>query len=77
MESTSVANETPKHAVRSFAHILLFKCAQCGGPVAAACSSKELDREHVAARLFRQACRCGWSGNLGGLTAVQHWVECW
>jgi hypothetical protein len=43
----------------------------------AASSSKELDREHVATRVFKEACKCGWSGNFNGLIAVQHWVEPW
>jgi hypothetical protein len=40
-------------------------------------SSKDLDREHVAIREFKQACKCGWLGNLNGSMAVQHWVEPW
>ena len=78
MESISIANTvTQGREVRTFAHILLFRCPQCKGPVTAACSSKDMDREQVAARVFKQPCKCGWLGNLSGLTAVQHWVECW
>ena len=78
METISIAKTVTRgREVRTFAHILLFRCPECSGPVTAACSSNDLDREKVAIRVFNQGCKCGWSGKLGGLTAVQHWVECW
>jgi len=67
----------PNRATRLFVHVLLFRCPRCGGPVTAARLSKDLDREDVALRIFKEACKCGWSGNLNGLIAVQHWVEPW
>jgi hypothetical protein len=36
-----------------------------------------MDREHVAIRTFKPACKCGWSGDVNGLMAIQHWVEPW
>jgi hypothetical protein len=78
MASASVENtDTRMLEMRSFAHILLFRCGDCGGPVTVSCSSKELEREHVATRLFKQVCRCGWWASSSGLTAIRHWVECW
>jgi hypothetical protein len=76
--SISVANTaTLSREVRTFAHVLLFRCPQCSTPATAACSSKNMDREQIATRAFNHACKCGWSGKLRGLMAVQHWVECW
>jgi hypothetical protein len=43
----------------------------------AVCSSQNMDREHVAIRTFKPACKCGWSGDVNGLMAIQHWVEPW
>jgi hypothetical protein len=50
----SIANTvTEGREVRTFAHILLFRCPQCRGPLTDACPSENLDREHVATRAFK------------------------
>jgi len=77
VEQAPSEEATPKRTTRMFVHVLLFRCPNCGEPVLAAHSSKNMDREHIAICKFEKTCNCRWSGNLNGLTAVQHWVEPW
>jgi 8-oxo-dGTP diphosphatase len=60
-----------------YAHVLLFSCPQCGGPLASACASTKRNLEQAEAHWFTPRCHCGWTGDTLGVIAVQHWVEPW
>jgi hypothetical protein len=60
-----------------FAHVLLFRCPDCGSPISLALATGERNMEQVDSRSFALQCNCGWIGNLIGLAARKHWVETW
>jgi hypothetical protein len=60
-----------------FAHVFLFRCPECGKPLASACASTQGNLEMADAHLFDPHCHCGWSAPLIGLTSVKHCVEPW
>jgi hypothetical protein len=60
-----------------FAHVLLFRCPQCGSPLASACASRKRNLEQAEAHWFKPHCHCGWTGDVIGVIAVKHWVEAW
>jgi predicted RNA-binding Zn-ribbon protein involved in translation (DUF1610 family) len=62
---------------QKFAHVLRFKCPNCGKSITAVRCSEKMSREKIAPLLFQQACGCGWSGKLAGLAATRHSVEFW
>jgi hypothetical protein len=62
---------------RKFAHILYFRCPNCGKRIKAIRANESMSREHIARMIFHPSCACGWSGQLAGLNALQHAVECW
>jgi predicted RNA-binding Zn-ribbon protein involved in translation (DUF1610 family) len=60
---------------RKFAHILHFRCPSCGKRMKTVRANESMSREHIARLIFQPS--CGWSGQLAGLNAIQHAVECW
>ena len=62
---------------RKFAHILHFRCPNCGKRIKAVRANESMSREHIARLIFQPSCACGWSGQLAGFNAIQHAVECW
>jgi hypothetical protein len=60
-----------------FAHVFLFRCPECGRPLASACASTQSSLEMADAHLFNPHCHCGWTGALVGLISVRHYVEPW
>jgi predicted RNA-binding Zn-ribbon protein involved in translation (DUF1610 family) len=62
---------------RKFAHILHFRCPNCGKRIKAVRANESMSREHIARLMFQPRCACGWSGQLAGFNAIQHAVECW
>ena len=62
---------------KQYAHVLLFECPRCGTPLASACLSVEKNLEVADGHWFNPHCPCGWTGNVIGAVALQHWVEPW
>jgi len=60
-----------------FAHVFLFRCLACGGPLSSTCISALQNLEQADAHRFEAYCHCGWNGAFTGLVAVKHWVEPW
>jgi hypothetical protein len=61
-----------------YAHVLLFECRQCGGPVSSAITSEEANVDEIDARSIAMRCgACGWSGTSLGTAAKRHWVDAW
>jgi hypothetical protein len=60
-----------------YAHVLLFACPRCNRPLSSTCVSSNKNLEIAEAKWFTPHCHCGWSGDVAGITAVQHWVERW
>lgn len=60
-----------------FAHVILFQCPQCKGPLASAFSSSKEDMESVDGGQFGAVCRCGWTGDGLNLSAVNQSVQPW
>ena len=65
------------NGARKFAHILHFRCPSCGKRMKTVRANESMSREHIARLIFQPSCACGWSGQLAGLNAIQHSVECW
>lgn len=66
-----------ENSVRQFAHVILFRCPNCGRPLASACASERRNLEVADAHFFNPHCFCGWTGAVAGLEGVRHWVEPW
>lgn len=64
-------------ARKQFAHVVLFHCPRCRGPIASAFSSSNENLENQAEGEFGAVCRCGWIGNGLDLTAVNQSVQPW
>jgi hypothetical protein len=62
---------------KQFAHVVLFYCPRCRGPIASAFSSSNENLENLADGEFGAVCRCGWIGNGLDLTAVNQSVQPW
>jgi len=60
-----------------FAHVLLFACPKCGRPLSSACVNTKKSLEDADAHWFNPHCHCGWTGDVIGVAAVQHWVQRW
>jgi DNA-directed RNA polymerase subunit N (RpoN/RPB10) len=61
-----------------FAHLLLFRCPECGEPIATACASYFANLEEVDARQFSAHCSdCDKAFDMLGIQAVRHWVDPW
>ncbi|MDP9337782.1 MAG: hypothetical protein M3P45_02825 [Acidobacteriota bacterium] len=54
-------------ARKQFAHVVLFYCPRCRGPIASAFSTSDASA----------VCRCGWIGNGLDLTAVNQSIQPW
>ncbi len=64
-------------ARKQFAHVVLFHCPRCHGPIASAFSSANESLENLAESEFGAVCRCGWIGNGLDLTAVNQSIQPW
>jgi hypothetical protein len=64
-------------ASQQFAHVVLFHCPRCRGPIATAFSSSNPRLENLAEGEFGAVCRCGWIGNGLDLTAVNQSIQPW
>jgi hypothetical protein len=62
---------------RTYAHVVLFHCPQCGGPLASAFSTASEEVESLDAGKFGAKCRCGWSGDGLSLQAATRSVQPW
>jgi hypothetical protein len=60
-----------------FAHVILFQCPQCQGPLASAFTSSNSDMKSLDGGQFGAVCRCGWIGDGLGLLAVNKSVQPW
>lgn len=60
-----------------FAHVILFQCPRCQGPLASAFSSSNDDMESLDGGQFGAVCRCGWIGNGLDLLAINKSVQPW
>jgi hypothetical protein len=60
-----------------YAHVMLFACPQCERPLSATCLSTKSNLEVADAEWFTPHCRCGWTREISGVTAVRHWVAPW
>ena len=64
-------------ARQQFAHVVLFHCPRCRGPIASAFSSPHENLENLGEGEFGAVCRCGWIGNGLDLTAVNQSTQPW
>lgn len=64
-------------ARQHFAHVVLFHCPRCRGPIASAFSSPNENLENLGEGEFGAVCRCGWIGNGLDLTAVNQSTQPW
>jgi hypothetical protein len=64
-------------ATQQFAHVVLFHCPRCRGPIASAFSSSNPSLEKLTESEFGAVCRCGWIGNGLDLTAVNQSIQPW
>jgi hypothetical protein len=64
-------------ARKQFAHVVLFHCPRCRGPIASAFSNSNENLETLAEGEFGAVCRCGWIGNGLDLTVVNQSVQPW
>jgi hypothetical protein len=62
---------------KQFAHVVLFHCPRCRGPIASAFSSSNENLEKLEEGEFGAVCRCGWIGNGLDLTAVNQSIQPW
>jgi hypothetical protein len=62
---------------KRFAHVILFQCPQCRGPLASAFSSSNEDMENLDGGQFSAVCRCGWIGSGSDLSPVKQSVQPW
>jgi hypothetical protein len=61
-----------------FAHVLLFRCPDCGLPVAAARVSPERNLEGIDAGTVEIDCSyCDTLSDASPLSAIRHYVEQW
>jgi hypothetical protein len=60
-----------------FAHVILFQCPLCQGPLASAFSSSNEDMENLDGGQFGAVCRCGWIGKGLDLLAINKSVQLW
>jgi len=70
-------NSKFSEVAKSYVHVLLFECQDCGCPVPSALTSEHRNVEDADTRALRLNCSCGWSGQLSGTDARRHWVEQW
>jgi hypothetical protein len=61
----------------AFVHVMLYKCPECGAPIATALVKEHRNVEPIDGKVIQIQCLCGWSGQLLGVTAMRHWVEAW
>lgn len=66
-----------KSSAEQFAHVLLFACPACGRPLSSACLNTKKSLAEADAHWFNPHCHCGWTGDVVGITALQHWVQRW
>jgi hypothetical protein len=60
-----------------YVHLLLFRCAECDGPIALSIMREELTLEGVDGKVFDLNCKCGSSRARFGVEASRHWVVLW
>ncbi len=63
--------------IKSFVHVLLFECSQCGRPILACIMSDDRSPEGVDATSFALKCHCHTAIEVPGAAAKRHWVESW
>jgi hypothetical protein len=62
---------------RMYAHVLLFHCPQCGGPLASAFSTAGEQVESLEGLKFTAMCRCGWIGDGLDVREARRSVQPW
>lgn len=62
---------------RTYAHVVLFHCPQCAGPLASAFSTTSERVESLEGGKFTAMCRCGWTGDGLDLQAARQSVQPW
>jgi len=62
---------------RTYAHVVLFHCPQCRGPLASAFSSVSQQVESLDGGKSAATCRCGWTGDGLDLQAARQSVQPW
>jgi hypothetical protein len=62
---------------KCFAHVILFQCPQCSGPLSSAFLSCNETLESLDGGQFRAICRCGWMGDGLDLSSLNHSVQAW
>jgi hypothetical protein len=62
---------------KQYAHVVLFTCPRCRGPIASAFASSNESLESLGEGEFGAVCRCGWIGNGLDLTAVNQSIQPW
>lgn len=58
-----------------YAHLLLFRCKQCGRPRPIRVMSEACNLENIDGELFEVRCECGWLERLLGVEAATHSVD--
>jgi hypothetical protein len=66
-----------KSVRKCFAHVILFQCPECGGPLASAYSSLKETMDTLDGGQFNAECCCGWIGNGLDFLAVNQSVQPW
>jgi hypothetical protein len=64
-------------SITLYAHVLLFECPVCGRPLSSACASNTENLEPADGKWFTPHCHCGWTGDVIGVSAREHWVAKW
>jgi hypothetical protein len=70
-------NNQPDNHIKSFAHVVVFKCTGSGDPFGASFLRDSKNLQEVDGHKFKVKCDCGWSGALLGIHRVNGWVENW
>lgn len=60
-----------------YVHVLVFACPRCFAPLCALSLDVAANLELADARACYLACGCGWSGDLPGIRARNHFVGDW
>jgi hypothetical protein len=62
---------------KRFAHVILFQCPHCKGPLASAFSTSDETIQYIDGGQFSAVCQCGWTGSGLDLLAVKQSVQPW
>ncbi len=64
-------------AEKSFVHILLFECPQCGSPIESTITTLIGNPEEIDAQEFKLRCNCSWTGKSHGFAAKRRVMVGW